>query len=175
MKVADLRKPLPGNDIEVTTVTLEIERLIEKVSGMQDGVLDRATNPRLPGVFSPALHSRLCKLGHAATNAAALMRRLRVLCGDSRGAEQNKFKWDAAGGARAAGEELMKLAMMNGDGSVRFVDGTAEVWTGPVMPGDALGVGINTPQGSAGFIFDDLELLQFIDAALKYFAKAPKG
>lgn len=69
----------------------------------------------------------------------------------------------------------MKLALLNGDGSVRFVEGTAEVWTGPVTAGDALGVGINTAQGSAGFIFDDVELLQFIDAALKYLEKAPKG
>lgn len=64
----------------------------------------------------------------------------------------------------------MKLAMMGGNGAVRFIHGTCEIWTGPKTPGE-FGVSILTPQGMAGFIFDEQELGKFVLVALRHIAE----
>lgn len=64
----------------------------------------------------------------------------------------------------------MKLAMMGGNGAVRFIHGTCEVWTGPKSRGE-FGVSVCTPHGMAGFIFDAAELRQFVEAAAKHLAE----
>lgn len=56
--------------------------------------------------------------------------------------------------------------MMGKDGKVQFVQGVCEAWTGPKVPGE-FGVMIHTGSGSAGFIFDALELREFVTLALK--------
>lgn len=61
----------------------------------------------------------------------------------------------------------MKLALQDGKGGVRFVDGTAEVWRGPKNPRE-FGVSILTAQGMAGFILNNDELRLFIEQGLQH-------
>lgn len=52
----------------------------------------------------------------------------------------------------------MRLMMLGGNGSARFIQGTCAAWTDPKVAGDAIGVTVHTPQGSAGFIFSEVAL-----------------
>jgi len=80
------RKPMPGNEVEVETVTAAAIWQLENLDSYlkADTIMEILTSPHRPGLFSPALDGHLCNIAQKAIEAAALLRRLGRLCGEKR-------------------------------------------------------------------------------------------